>query len=426
MAMRNRVVQPLRGMQRRMRRPQHTFQIKHKPWQIAPFMIAPVLPGETMKNLLLQARVISDPIKNRLLGWWCEHYFFYVKHRDLNIRESMINMVMDPEFDNSSIDEPGNIIQHYHTGNSAAGAINYVKYCLERVVDEYFRGEGDPDYASGTHFVTNLPLAKVQEPGALDSLTKDDDMTTFDIDVDANADDTITVGEISAAMQQYEFLRQNYAVELSYEDFLKSYGVRTAAVEIHRPELLRFVRSWTYPVSAIDPTDGSAASAVTWNVSERADKDRFFKEPGFILGVTVSRPKVYFSKQWSNMASALNDAFSWMPAVLTNDPRTSFKHFADQSGPLGFDGDNEGYWLDMRDLFLYGDQFINFDLSSTDAGFVALPTASMQKRFVASADIDALFAAVASDAGNKIHQDGIVTLGIATHQMDTSVTTTPG
>ena len=71
------------AQQRRVtRRPQHTFQLRHRPWEIQPFMLAPVLPGETMQNLLLQARVVTDPIKNPLIGWWCEHYVFYVKHRD--------------------------------------------------------------------------------------------------------------------------------------------------------------------------------------------------------------------------------------------------------------------------------------------------------------------------------------------------------
>ena len=66
------------------RRPQHTFAIEARPWQLVPFFIAPVLPGETMKNMLFQARIVSDPIKNPLIGWWAEFFFWYVKHRDLN------------------------------------------------------------------------------------------------------------------------------------------------------------------------------------------------------------------------------------------------------------------------------------------------------------------------------------------------------
>ena len=64
------------------RHPKHTFHLFTRPYQIQPFLIAPVLAGETMKNLLLQARVVTDPVQNRLIGWWQEYYFFYVKARD--------------------------------------------------------------------------------------------------------------------------------------------------------------------------------------------------------------------------------------------------------------------------------------------------------------------------------------------------------
>ena len=51
---------------RRPRRPSHPFQVRHEPFQIQPFFIAPVLPGETMKNLLLQSRAVTLPLKNPL------------------------------------------------------------------------------------------------------------------------------------------------------------------------------------------------------------------------------------------------------------------------------------------------------------------------------------------------------------------------
>ena len=65
-------------MGRKLRRPEHPFILRHKPWQIQPFLIAPVIPGETMSNLLMQARVVTDPINNPLIGWHIEYYYFYV------------------------------------------------------------------------------------------------------------------------------------------------------------------------------------------------------------------------------------------------------------------------------------------------------------------------------------------------------------
>ena len=85
-----------------MRHPQHPFQLRTRPYQVASFFIAPVLPGETLKNLLLQARVVSDPVKSPLIGWWAEYYFFYVKHRDLDGRDDFVAMMLDPSKDMSS------------------------------------------------------------------------------------------------------------------------------------------------------------------------------------------------------------------------------------------------------------------------------------------------------------------------------------
>ena len=52
------------------RRPEHTFHLRFRPFQIQPCLIAPVLPGETMKQAQVQVRAVADPIRNPLVGWW--------------------------------------------------------------------------------------------------------------------------------------------------------------------------------------------------------------------------------------------------------------------------------------------------------------------------------------------------------------------
>jgi hypothetical protein len=204
---------------------------------------------------------------------------------------------------------------------------------------------------------------------------------------------------------------------MTYEDFLATYGVRPAKEELHKPELIRYLRDWSYPANTIDPTNGTARSAVSWAVAERADKDRFFREPGFIFGVCVVRPKVYLKNARGAAASLLEDAYSWLPAVLANDPWTSLKQRPAASGPLLLN--TEPYWVDVRDLFLYGDQFVNFDLTTeTGANLVAMPTAAMQKRYPASADADDLF--VSAAPLNQVRQDGVVSITIAGTQTDTT------
>lgn len=400
-------VQTLKPMGRVLRHPQHRFQLRHRPWQIQPFMIAPVLPGETMKNLLLQARVVSDPVKNPLIGWWCEYYFFYVKHRDMTNRDLFTAMVLDPTANLSSLDAAAKV-EHYH-----ADGVDWVAQCMDRVVDEYFRDEPE---VMADHMIGNLPAAKLGMNSWLDSVVNDADMVTADdVDLDLNADSTIMASEAEKAMRQWQFMRANLLTEMTYEDFLKSYGVRPSlADDPHRPELVRYVRDWTYPTNHVDPTDGTPSSALSWSVQERADKDRFFSEPGFLFGVTVVRPKVYLSKQAGNAASLLDDAYSWLPALLANDPASSLKKVAATTAPLSTNTD--AYWVDMRDLFLYGDQFVNFALTETDAGMVAVPTAGLEKRYAAATDADALFSSASPK--NLVRVDGVVSLSIAGMQRD--------
>ena len=62
------VLSEVAQMQRRTRSPAHPFNLSYRPWQIQPFFIAPVLPGETMQEVTVQARTVTDPIQNGLIG----------------------------------------------------------------------------------------------------------------------------------------------------------------------------------------------------------------------------------------------------------------------------------------------------------------------------------------------------------------------
>lgn len=412
-------VQNLPRQGRRIRRPQHTFQLRSKPYQIQPFLIAPVLPGETMRSGLLQARVISDPIKNRLLGWWKEYYFFYVKHRDLDIRDELEQMVLNYDWTPAAINTDTSEVKHYFSaGADGLKKINWVHHCLKRVTEEFFRDEGENWLAAS---LENLPLASIGDTrGFWHSATVADEVDFRDVELEVGADDAFTMGELDDAMREFDFLRQSgFSRDMSYEDYLRTYGIRPAqAEEPHKPELIRFVRNWQYPVSAIDPTDGSAASAVQWSVAERMDKDRFFKEPGFIFGVTVTRPKVYLNRQTGNGVTLLDGLREWLPAIMADDVNSSLKLVADTHSPIGDVTDAGGVWVDVKDLFLYGDQFVNFSLATADAGMVALPTAALQKKYPSGTDIGAMF--VGETPSATISEDGIVTLMIAGRQVDTS------
>lgn len=393
------------------RYPQHQFFLKTQPWSIQPFLLAPVLPGETLKRLMLQSRVVSDPIKNPLIGWWCEYYFFYVKHRDLDDREALTAMMLDPNYNAAALQSHPNNASYYN----GAASIAWARLCLKRVVEEYFRDSGEAwDVAT----INGLPAATTGVSDSwLDSLTLDSNFTTPDLNVDLNADTVIKASEVESALRQWEFLRYSNMTTLSYEDFLRTYGVHLPAEETHKPELIRYVREWTYPVNTIDPTNGTPRSALSWKISESADKDRFFKEPGFIFGVTVARPKVYRQTQTGALVGYMDDAYCWLPATLAADPQYSWRKFAAGTGPIG--GASAAYWVDMRDLFLYGDQFLNVPLTDADKNIVTVPTNALtNKKYAAAADVSELF--VTATTAEFLKQDGVVSIQVLGRQRDSS------
>lgn len=397
------------------RRPVHTWNTKAMPWAIQPVMIAPVIPGETMRSAIIQARAVTDPVKNRLMGWWHEYYLYYVPFPAMPNAEKWMDMVINPEFNAQTAGVTSNVAapKHYFGGRNS---IDWVKECLAAVVEKDFRNEGEnwSDF-----MIDNLPVASVNRSDWMDSVMAASEFEVLDVDVDPGSDDILQASEIERAMQQYELLKLNGLVDMTYEQFLQSYGIRGRAVEELKdpePELLRYIRDWTYPSNTAD-AEGNVASVCTWTIAERASKDRFFTHPGFIFMVSVSRPKVFISpsKQVSNASTMLDSLRDWLPAILTNDPYSSIKGFPDGSGPLAAavtDGSSgtQGYYADIRDLLLYGDQFI----VGTTPYTVNLPTNTLQRRYAALADVAPLFTGEA----NTIEQDGICTLIVAGRQQD--------
>lgn len=396
------------------RYPKHTFNIVQRPYEITPFFAAPVLAGETLKNLLLQCRTVSTPLENRLIGHHLEHYLFYVRLRDLADAEDIVEMLMDTGESAGVQTAASNNAYHY----VGTGAPDWVKMCLDSVVKHYFRDEGD----TGSHVgaVTGLPMAQWSNYKSLiESLI---DNAAIETDTVANA---TPFPEFEKEYATWTFMRQMQLTEVSFEDYLGTFGVRVPDAELNRPELIRMTKNWTYPTNTLDG-DGTINSQASWSIQERADKDRFFKEPGFLFGVTVARPKVYMSLQDQASISILNDSLSWLPAMMKDAQMSSLKQVAGNSAILPYTAastptggqldSDEKYWFDVRDLFNYGDQFTNRSLAADVNN--GIPAEDMRnfhgKKYPASAALQGL-----GKADTLTYEsDGIVSLNLLGTQVD--------
>lgn len=411
-----RVVQAtnMRSQRRTMRRPQHKFNLKSKPYEIVPFLIAPVLPGESLDNMLMQARAVSDPIQNSLIGWHKEYYFFYIKHRGLAAWDTtgkLQSMMLDAATDVSTLQAGANSVPNY----TFKTGMDYVSACTRAVIEEFFRDEGEAYnvatvenyYAAQIDQEQWYQSAKLESAGGDDSeLPGIDELEELDI-----------LPGMSTQYAQWELMRDAGMTDLTYEDYLRSYGVEIPKSEDeggtpdikHRPELVRFCRKWTYPSNVINPSDGAAKSAVFWDISENANKKRFFKEPGFIFGVTVTRPKLYLGNQKGAAVGLLNDAYSWLPAVLRGYEYPGVKEVLDSATDGIFQNQTEDYWIDVKDLFHYGDQFVNHTLGAAANHGIGLPTTTLGLKYPTDAMVESLFVTAGSE---YIREDGVVHLNI--------------
>lgn len=412
------------------RYPKHKWNVSALAYSLQPIGIAPVLPGETLQNLYFESRVITDPIVNPITGWKKEYFFFYVRVTDL-LSDTIRDMFVDPN--NTDLSATLGVAANDTAFYTAKGGIDYLYRCTKRVWETFFSDEGDviSNYdisALDADNQANVPFVQIQDRMWLDSITDEDVMPTGGTEADGN------MQTLEAMMAAFEHLRALGIANMTYEDFLRSYGIPIPAKDEAKPELLARFSDWQYPSNTVDPATGVPTSAVSWVFKNSSRDPKFFKEPGFIVGFSVVRPKVFFTGLAGNLAAHLTRAWDWLPNYLNEAaadpmPFTSLKKFLSDTGPLGDRTTaTDGYFVDMRDLFLHGDQFQNrVPFAGAPVGSAAInglalppgdnhhlykyPTAAMAKSFFVDTTTSAF----------RIRQDGMMSLSIKGKQVDYTV-----
>lgn len=427
-------VKRIKAAGRRQRRPKHPFNVRHLPYVIQPFLLAPVRPGETLVDMKCTLSAYTAPLASRNTGGWLEHVFFYVPVTAMPSKTAIMNEFVDEAQALTSLTTASNV-DYYYRGN--AGTANWMQECMEAIVAEFFRGDDEDGNreTAASHVIAqhgaDRYTAMVVNDGMIDSL-----MLASDLPADSGApveDDYAGVlDELDAKRRTFDRLRLMGFREMTFEEWLTTQGVavpepQTVFTQEAKPELLRLHRQFVMPANAINPTDGSAASALVWKKEFTGEKDYFFKVPGFIVGVTVQRFKTYLGRQYGNASSAIFSAMGFLPRIeeLEEGDRHALGFsatIAKQLGPFGSGtadatSPSGDYIYDVLDLFFRGDQFVN-DLTATDAGIIALPTAALQTRYPTLAMVNSFFKAAATDADRSVFQDGRVDLTIMTDLQD--------
>lgn len=348
----------------KIRVPSVNYHLKQRPWQIQPFCILPVLPGESLRKTMWVDTAVSDPIANRLLGWWCETKLFYIRVRDcIPGQEAVLkDMFLNPEANLAALYSAADPKYFHNYG------VNWCKNAVTQIVENYYRAD---DEAPSEYVIDGLFAATVGTDNWTDSMVLGVQQDAEDVTLTVGGDDSFGMRELNNAQRMYQMLKAGLLTDMDYEDFLRTYGVRVQSAELPgKPRYLGGVSDWTMPTNTVEPSTGVATTAVYWQNKDRLDKDFQVKEPGFLVGLRVYRPKVFRSGIKGSVSGIMDTAFEWLPALLMDDPENSLTRVASGAGPLGVT--SQDYTFDMRDYFLYGEEFMNHD-PATFSGAVALP-----------------------------------------------------
>ena len=411
------MIDPIAPKSRLGRYPKHAFNIRSVPFVAQPFYFAPVMVNETMTNLYMESRVVSMPILNPIIGWKQSYMFFYVRMTDL-LNDAIRDMFIDPL--NTDLAGTLGIVandQQYYTGK---GGIDYAKRSVIRIVENYFRDQDE--LATAHQTADGRFIVQFRNELYLDSLTNKDNMPEG-----AAIAGATDAADLERLMMAFEQLRALGVANGTYEDFIRSYGISVPDKDEQKPELVATFSDWTYPTNTVDPTNGTPRSAVSWVFKAGERKRKRFKEPGFLVGISVCRPKIYYSGLAGNAAAHLSRAWDWSPNYLWSYPESTLKRFTGDTGPLGDrTTPPDDYFLDMRDVFIHGDQWQNhtpFNVVPADVAaehMVALPNGStFNWKYPTEAQCKMFFVDTAN--GAYLRHDGVVSASIDGTMVDTTV-----
>jgi len=406
------ILQPGERRTRKRRTPNFPMAGVMKPFGLYPLMCHPVLPGETLNSFNMKYRCLSKPISHPLAGAWMETWLVYVKLTDLD--RDLGNMFIDDTYSTTGYTSTGS--SRYFT---ASGQIDWVKLCTERVHDAYFMD--DSEIARTIDGVRQTKLSAMSWYQNCMFKPADDAPTGTDI------------GGDYAERDAFMMMQQMNMSELTYEKYLEQYGVSTIRRAEGDPEILRYARSWTLPVNTVEPTTGAPSSAWVWSDDVKADKDKRFSEPGFLLALGAVRPKMYQKHLATSMVGELWGFSDFFPAYTLEDPTAGIKTLSSSSAVFHADhrtdvGDKD-LLIDSRDLLSHGEQFVNefggtpfpIPLSTGLTAEDADDNANLRGEYATSTDIDGMFVS-ATSTDKFCYYEGIAHAVISGHIQDT----TPG
>jgi hypothetical protein len=395
---------------RHTRRPTFPMAGTMSPYGFHPLMAHPVLPGETLQSATAKMKFISKPVAHPLVGAWLETWLCYVKFTDIdrNLGEMFIKDDVSTSGYVASTGDPRYFVQ--------SGQIDWIRMCVDKIHNAYFLDEGET-----RRDIDGVPMCKINNRSWYQNM------------IFKPADDAVPVTDGSdtyAHLSGWAMLQQMQMTELTYEQYLETYGVKPNQANDGDPEILRFHRSWTQPTNHVEPSTGAPSSAFVWSEEIKMDKPKRFTEPGFVVLMGCIRPKLFQDNLAASMVGSLWGFSDWFPSYNLEDPTAGVKTLAKDDpvfyGTATDEGDEELLY-DHRDLLSHGEQFIN-----TVSHPYRLPVATalnvktganandIRGEYPTTTDIENLFVSPTTDDTARVYYEGLGLLTVSGHVTDTT------
>lgn len=238
--------------------------------------------------MYFESCVIIDLIKNLIIGWKKEYFFFYVKMSDF-FDDIIKEMFID--FQNALLLVEVMVVDNVWY-QFESGGFNWLKCGMDCIMKYYFWDEGEDFIWFGVlkyyqYFVYYCDM------GIFDLIMDKDDMLQGVVILFV-----IDVQDFEVFMMVFEYLCVMGFVNMFYEDFFWLYGVNIKDLIEGKFEFFWYLLDWQYLLNMINLEMGVLISVVLWVFKQFFCECKFFMELGFVIGFMVIWFKMYMGGQF--------------------------------------------------------------------------------------------------------------------------------
>ncbi len=330
------------------RRPVFRASVELEPWEITPFMCFPLLPGETLHNILVDGRFLLNGCVSPLYPWYLDVQIFAVKLSDLDIDFEQILLQSAQAGPSSLVDSAAKPMV-----GEAVGGISISNLVYKRIVDQFWKTD---NVLPNSTINTDLKIAPVKWRGSHATLVEGETEKLM-----------LRPDEITSDELKFDLLD----ADPTWTDVLRQYGVKVSQGEAGVPERIMWESIAKHPVFVQSDAADTIVTRyqVLWSVREARLTGKgqgiFAKEPMAIMGLVTIRPEIIEGNKRFMQINDLTDRERWwappfntMDAVqnLLQEPGSGIT-----AGHAWVDAAAGTTFINALDYWFMGESFTNMD-----------------------------------------------------------------